>query len=380
MLHYLVDHFGRLWMFGALPVVLPLVLWGWHRRQITLRHPSLKPHAGKVRRFSFVLLASYLALSSVVVNGDIVLMQPRRPAAVVQHIERKRNVCLAGDRSGSMESILLQGLPELSDDEAKADKDPNAKTVSNGGNDKTIIQTGPGYVLKPQDLQPGKMTRVVGMYLAMRYLIRHRMTDNPDETDRFCIMTFDTATYIMAPLSTDKNILLLRTEHLLENVGGGTNFFGPSRQDTDVGPLQKAVDFFAKYTEKDNTNVLILVTDGYDDADPLRIQQLMTLYEQNHIHLYVIGLGDGWKEGNDLDLQKFADALHKVDPTSGIVFRAQNPDDMKKAMETIDRLERKQEVVQSIQTYNETPFWFIVAMIGSAFAFLFFTLLSRRIP
>jgi hypothetical protein len=279
-----------------------------------------------------------------------------------------------------MQSVLQEGIKELGDDEAKATKDPTAKTVDNGGSDKLLIQA-PGSGPAPtEDLVPGKATRVDAMYLAMRYMIRHRMSDNPQETDRFCIMTFDTDTYIMAPLSTSKQVLLLRTAHLKENSGGGTNFFGPSSTDGGIGPIQKAADFFAKYTEKNSVNVVIIITDGQDSGDPVRIQQLLSLYREAHLRLYVIGLGEGWTENNTLDLQKFADAIHATDPTNGIVFRAQNPGQMEQAMATIDRLEKSQEVILSVQTYEETPFWFLIATVVSAVLAVLFALAARRLP
>jgi hypothetical protein len=380
MLHFLTEHFGRLWAIGALPIVLPIVLYGWHLRQIAIRHPSLKPHQGKLRSFSVLLLASYIALSGVVTTANVVVMQPREPAGIVQHLAKKRNVCMAGDRSGSMTSVLEENFKELADDEAKAKNDPKAKVVNNGGSDKTIVQAPTGQPVPDEEMVPGKATRVDGMYLAMRYLLRHRMSDNPDETDRFCIFTFDTDTYVMAPLSTDKRVLILRTVHLKENVGGGTNFFGPNRSDTGIGPLQKALDFFQKYTGEDSVNVEIIITDGYDSGDPMRIQQLLAQFQQRKVHLYIIGLGDGWKEGNNLDLQKFANALHQLDPNNGIVFVAQNPGQMDAAMETINRLEKKQEVIVSVQTYQETPFWWIVSCGGFAVAFVLLAAAARRVP
>ena len=380
MFHFLTEHFSRLWAIGALPILLPLVLYGWHRRQITIRHSSLVPHKGMKRRLSLLVVSCYVALGGAVTDADLAVMGPRVPAAIVQHLGQKRNLCPFGDRSGSMQSIFLDGMKELNDDEVKALGDPKAKVVSNGGSDKTIVaqnSTGPAPT---EEMVAGKATRVDAMYLAIRYLIRNRMTDNPEETDRFCIMSFDTDTYVLAPLSASKQVLMLRTENLKKNVGGGTNFFGPSRTDSGIGPIQKALDFFGKYTSKDSVNVAILITDGYDGGDPVRIQQLLALYKEKHLRLYVIGIGDGWKDGNTLDLQKFADTLHAADPSNGIVFRTQNPDDMKRAMQTINKLEKSKEVWESVQTYEETPFWFLVTLVMFSGLFLALALITRRIP
>ncbi len=381
MLHFLTEHFVRLWAFGALVVLLPLVLYGWHRRQITIRHSSLVPHKGMRRRWSVLLIMSYVALGGMTVSADLALMGPRQPAAVVEHIVQERNVCVFGDRSGSMDSVLQDGIKELSDDESKAKGDPKAKVVDNGGSDKLIVASSTAGAPAPsEELVAGKATRVDGMYLAIRFLIRHRMTNNPAETDRFCIMTFDTDTYVMTPLSRSKQVLMLRTVHLKENTGGGTNFFGPARGSSGIGPLQKALDFFGKYTGKDAANVVVIITDGNDSGDPVRMQQLMALYQEAHLRLYIIGLGDGWKKDNNLDLQKFADSLHAADPTNGIVFWAQNPGQMNAAMERINAIEKRQEKIKSVQTYEETPFWYLVSTVFFGLLFVGLSLFVRRIP
>jgi len=92
-----------------------------------------------------------------------------------------------------------------------------------------------------------------------------------------------------------------------------------------------------------------MITDGLDSIPEVRATQLLDSFKQAKIHFYVIGLGDSWKEGNTLDLQKFADSIHAQDKNNGIVFRASNPGDMEKAMETINRLEKQQEIVEDRQ-------------------------------
>ena len=368
--------FVRLYLIAFLPIVLPLVLTGWRRRQITIRHPSLLPHQQMRRRAVALVVAAQIALASMIGNSFVAAMGPQEPATIVQHIVKRRNVCMEGDQSGSMYSILKEGLKELADDEAKTKNDPTAKLVTNGGSDKIVVASGEG---KPEDFS-GQMTRLQGMFLTMRFLIHHRMTDNPDETDRFCLMKFDTDTYMVAPLTNDKRVILRRTLQLTENAGGGTNFFGPTGDSVGIGPLQKALDYFGRYTDANATNVVIIITDGYDSGDPKRIEQLLALYKAAHLRLYVIGLGDGWKEGNDLALQRFADSIHAQDNNNGIVFRAQNPKEMEAAMETIDRLEAAQEVIQSVQTYQECPLPFIIAAILSGVIYLGLVLVLRRIP
>jgi hypothetical protein len=263
-----------------------------------------------------------------------------------------------------MKTPLLEGAKEMSDDEAKAaSDDPTAIVIDNRGSDKYFIAgTNKGE-------EPHAMNRADAAQLAARYLIRHRMTTDPANTDRFCLARFDDDFYLMAPLSNDPQALQAQTVHLAENVGNGTNF---------VVALQKAYDFFILNTQADASRVLIMNTDGLDTIAPDMRQEFAREFKEAHLKVYIIGLGEGWKKDNKLDLQMFADELHRVDPTSGIVFHANNPGDMQKAMETIDGLEKSAEVWQSVTNYREVDDVFIEGTLGFVILFFVFASLAGR--
>lgn len=358
-----------------LVLVAPFI-FGWAYRQITIRHSSLKPQKG-LRTYSLLIMAASVCLALMTTNITIALMGPKVPDAKVEHIAVIRKVCLFIDRSGSMTAVLTEGAKELSEDEASAKAKANGPSVDNGSADKLSLNTGTGDTGEKADKD---LTRIDAAQLAARYIIRNRMTDNPNETDQFCLMTFDTDTYMMAPLSNDKKVLLLRTTHITENVGGGTNFAGPYGYISGIGPLQKAADYFAANASPDSVSVVILITDGEDGFPEDRKNQLLQLFKQQKLRFYVIGLGDGWKEGNNLDLQKFADAIHKEDPSNGLVFRASNPGAMRAAMETINKLEKAQEVVLDRQEYKETFQYFLYAAAVFGALFVLLALGARRVP
>ena len=362
------PQFTRFHFIWLLPVLLYLVaLWG--KRQITIRHSTLAPHTG-TRSWSTIIVLGYVFLALSVINLDLALMGPTVPETTVQRLVQTRNVCVLNDNSGSMSTVLEDNVKELTDDEAKAKahNDPTAVTVDSGNSFKLFV---PGSDKK--DEAPHKMTRAEGAQLAARYLIRHRMTEDPMNTDRFCLMRFDDDLYMMAPLTNDKLVLMLRTVHITENVGGGTNF---------IVALQKAYDYMMApgVVSPGGVRVVIFNTDGYDSIDPDKRAQFIAMYKEAHIKLYVIGLGEGWKEGNELDLQKFADELHKADPQSGIVFRASNPGQMQKAMEKIDELERAQEIFETQQINREVDYAFILGALSFAILFFVAASLARRIP
>lgn len=367
----MTELFLRPYLMVLLLLVAPIV-YGWARRQIKIRHSSLSPHKG-VRSFSMLLIAACICLSGMTASLNVALMGPKVANAVVEHKALIRKVCVATDKSGSMDTVLNDGVKDLADDEKKAGS--GSVTIDNDAQGKLIIQNS-----ENKDEEPRAMKRIDGAELAARYIIRHRMTNNPAETDHFCLMTFDDDTYMLAPLSNDKNVLLKRTERISDNTGGGTNFAGPYGYTGGIGPLQKAVDYFAENASSDSTPVLILITDGEDSIPDERQKQLLELFKQGKIHLYVIGLGDAWKNKDNLDLQKFADELHKLDASNGFVFKASNPGDMKAAMEKISELEKAQEIVESSQDYKEIykPFLVLAAVFGAFF--LAFATIARRVP
>lgn len=346
-----------------LPVLIYLALL-WGNRQVTIRHSTLAPHKG-LRSWSTLSLAAYASLILCVVHINIAMMSPVVPQASVQHLKQTRNVCVANDFSGSMDAILNDGAKELAEDQQRAAKDPASLIIDSGTNDKLLAPAGATAV------DPSKpMNRLQAAQMATRYFIRNRMTDDPSNTDRFCMMRFDDDLYLMAPLTDDKIVLTLRTAQIA-NTSGGTNF---------VVALQKAYEYFVQNTSDNSTRVLIMNTDGFDAIDPQNRADFIQRYKDAHIKFYVIGLGDGWKEGNQLDLQKFADELHAADPTSGIVFRASNPGQMKAAMEKINELEQAQEVYETLDLNRDVDYAFILGAIGFALLFFGCVTVAGRVP
>jgi hypothetical protein len=381
------PNYTHVYWLILLPFALAAVaLWG--KRQMTIRHSTLEPHRnmsgffqGWRMRWSLVIILSYLCLAYSIVNVNLAMMGPVVPQAKVEHLMQTRERCAAFDKSGSMSTKLEDGIKELADDEAAASNDPTAVTISSGGSNKTNVQTAKsqGLPTADQDAKKKEYTRAEGGQLAARYLIRHGMSNDPNNTDRMCMYAFDMDSYMMAPLTNDKLVALLRTVHITENVGGGTNFAGLSA--SGIGILQKFYDYFTTNTAENSVRVAILVTDGYDSIDPQRRKDLIVLYKQAHILLYVIGLGDGWKAGaKPLDLELFANELHAADGRSGIVFRASNPGAMTKAMDEIASLEKAQDIVETVETYRDVDYVFIFVAGVSILMFFGLATLARRVP
>lgn len=336
------PQFSRAYLIVLLPILLYFVyLWG--KRQVKIVHSTLSPHKG-LKSWSTILVLAYLALSLGVVHLNVAAMGPQLTESTVQRTMQSRDVCHFHDSSGSMNTKLEDDAKELKDAEAKAEGKATEKK---------------------------EITRIEGAQLAARFLIREGMSDDPNNTDRFCLFRFDDDAYPMAPLTSDKRVLMLRTVHITENVGGGTNF---------VAALGRMHSYFTTYSQADSVRVAIMTTDGYDSIDEMKRKELISLFTQAKIRLYIIGLGDGWKPGNTLDLQKFADELNKADPKSGMVYPATNPGAMQKAIATIDALEKSHQIVESTPIFRDVDGVFIFAALGFFILFFGFATIAGRTP
>lgn len=365
--------------------LLPFGIWGalfWSKRQLAVRHSTLEPHQnlmgarGLLGRLSVLLLAGYVCLIGFVVNLDLAMTVPTVPEASQVRLAKTRFICLQKDSSGSMTTKLQKGEAETSDAAAQTKNDPSAVTTDNGGNEKFVIQEG--------QEQPAVLeTRSDWATEVARYFIDRRMTMDTLNTDRVCLQRFDMDTYMVAPFSADKVAMLLRVKHLNENVGGGTNFAGPVGFVTDVGPLQFAYDYFVseRKLHPDATFVDIMITDGQDSIDPERRKELVDLFSTFGVKFYVIGLGEGWADPTKpLDLELFARDLHKVDEKSGLVFRASEPGEMKKAMQKIDENEQHEEIVKTVQNHRQVDDAFIVVALAFFLLYLALASLAGRNP
>jgi hypothetical protein len=369
------PHFLHPWM-ALLLLLTPFVVWNWARRQITFRHPNLSTQEELSQRRGAVLIVAacaFLAATYACVVGAT--MFPVVPDKTVQHLVQTRNVCQFVDRSGSMQTVLKDGAKELSDLEGSTNNDPSAVKTKNQGNDQMLIQS-PDAAAKADH----PMTRIEAAQLAARIFIHTLMTYDPNETNHFCIFSFDDDSYMMMPLTNDKTVAELRTVHITENTGGGTNFGGPCGFSSGIGPLEKAYDYFTKYTGPESIRVDFMVTDGYDSIDPACAKRLHDKFLEAHIKLYVVGLGEGWSVGNNLDLQKFADDLHKADPTSGFVFLASNPGAMWAAINKVNEMEKAQELIETVQLDREIIAYFIATSIIAGTLFFAFVALMRKNP
>ncbi len=190
-------------------------------------------------------------------------------------------------------------------------------------------------------------------------------------TDRIGLVTFSGESFTLAPLTTDKNILLKQ----LKNAQ-----VGQLKDGTAIGMgLGTAVSRMKD--SKAASKVIILLTDGENNSgliDPMTALEIAKTYKAR---VYTIGVGtigkalspDQDRFGNIVMVEKEVrideELLKKISTqTGGKYFRATNITALRNIYKEIDKLERSEVEIDSFRRYSEKFFPF--AFIGILLLFL----------
>jgi hypothetical protein len=324
-------HQERLWLLLA---VIPLVIAATKSRRY-LAHPRIDLHKNlgtlsPLRHIMSLLLA--VSLSASVIG----FAMPSVPVVKSAMVAISRAILVMVDVSGSMYS------DHLDTDDTKG----FAALLS------MLNLTVPGYQV---GTAPKKAEAA---FVGIKVLIDSRTKD------RIGLQMFDSRVYPGYPLTFDHDRIVEKLPLVVINkAGGGTNFDGPSATSTDVGAIQGGINTLISAPEK--TRVLIMVTDGEDNINAQRFKDLEQEIEDNHLRMYVIGVGPAWKTGTP-DLKKFVEAV------GGVVIPATNSDELIAGMKRIDQLEPSKIELQSIDTREDVGHIFLI--VGSGFLLMFFAL------
>ncbi|MBO9620066.1 MAG: VWA domain-containing protein [Niabella sp.] len=216
-----------------------------------------------------------------------------------------------------------------------------------------------------QDIKPRRFT--VAKEVAIDFVKKR-------PTDRIGLVIFSGEAFTKVPLTFDKNTLLEQLQELKVMDGG---YIEPG---TLIGEgLATAVNRIRKGSSK--TKVIILLTDGKEDAPPTRIidpQTALEIAKANNVRVYCIGLGvsefteDQMADGvrNFLD----EDLLKKIaNETGGRYYHAVDKNSLQAIYSQIDKLEKtKVEVIQ----YKQTEEVFL-PLVLAALALLFLEIILR---
>lgn len=221
-----------------------------------------------------------------------------------------------------------------------------------------------------KDILPSRMD--VAKEMAVEFVMNRPV-------DRIGLVIFSGESFTQCPVTTDKNTLISQIQSL------------ESRQylkdGTVIGEgLATAVDRLSKSQAK--SKVIILITDGKEDAPDTRLIDPLTALEiakTNKVKVYTVGMGARASAVPEVTGNKPAtknpaidfideDLLRKIaEETGGRYFRAKDKEGLKNTYEQIDTMEKSKVEVQSFKRYQERYLPFVLA----ALAFLFLEIVFR---
>lgn len=309
-------------LYLALTILVVPMLWLRRKRQSAVGHSQAETHKGMRSFFLFgwlptiFLIAAWLALCAA-------MARPMLEEVTEKKSIQTRDFIVATDFSGSMWGML---------------QDPGQQNFAGGGTT--------GGAQPPQQLR-----RIDAARQAIKTFVASR------QGDRVALFVFDTDTYPLWPLSEDLKVINDKADLIGRTMGGGTNFEGPSRGNPGYGPLQSAINHFVKYG-KSTTKVLIMVTDGEDSISAERAAELTAMLEKLGIKLYVLGVGESWTNGNQVDLRTFTENL------GGIVIPVGDAEQMRAGMNKIDQLEKSTVVLEKQVSHKPIYQVFLAASLA----------------
>jgi Ca-activated chloride channel family protein len=311
-------------IYLALLVLLPCVLFVIRHRK-ALGHSQIDALDG-INAVPLIGRIPGICRNLFMVLIVLALAQPQTTQKISHTVVQSRAFVITVDVSGSMAS-------ELKD----PDQQKFAQEKAGGSN---TSQTPVTTVARGSNVKPQKPTRAMAAREGVREFLLHRAHD------LVALITFDDRCYYSEPLGTPAAVLKKLDDILYS--GGGTNFDGPSASSTEPGAIACSIQQLVEMKAPDS-RVLIMVTDGEDDIDPSRAEVLARAMHEEHVKMFVLGVGEDWKSDNKPDLQKFVERPE----IGGQVIRVGDARQMREAFDRIDKLERSNTEIETLEKSQE---------------------------
>jgi len=266
-------------------------------------------------RISFVGMFSQTLFLLSMVCLNLWLAQPVIPVSNTMETLETRDIFIAVDKSGSMDSPIL-------------DKDGNAGE-----------------------------RKIDAAAQAVKFFVERR------KGDRIALAVFDDNTYLHWPMTDNLQVILKKADLISSYAGGGTNFESPT------GPIQTAIDHWKDYG-KAKTKVLIMVTDGEAPISDERMAALSKQMKELGGKIYMIGIGETWSDPAKADNDQVKAIKKLVVELNGVIISAADKEQMLDAIGTIDAMEKSSVKVEVINTYQDISFYFGVFTLFFLMLFL----------
>jgi Ca-activated chloride channel family protein len=225
--------------------------------------------------------------------------------------------------------------------------------------------------MSTEDMQIG--ARRVSRYGAVKVIagdfIRRRVGD------RIGLVVFGSQAYLLTPLTFDRDTVLKQLDESVVGLPGRETAIGDA-----VGVAVKRLR-----ERPQNQRVLVLLTDGVNDAGALDPRKAMELAAAEHVRIYTIGIGaesmqvDGFFGSQIVNPSAELDArmlTEMADKTGGHFYRARNTVELAKIYQEIDRLEPVDDKSVQYRPVDEVFHW----PLSGALLLVMLTLVPAALP
>jgi Ca-activated chloride channel family protein len=174
--------------------------------------------------------------------------------------------------------------------------------------------------------------------------------------DRIGLVVFGSQAYLLTPLTFDRETVLKQLEDSAVGLPGRETAIGDA-----VGLAVKRL-----HERPQEQRVLILLTDGVNDAGELDPRKAVELAVAEHVKMYTIGMGAESMRVNgffgsqvvnpsaDLDARLLTEM---ADKTGGHFYRARDTAELANIYREIDALEPAQDATQQYRPIDELFYW-----------------------
>ena len=226
------------------------------------------------------------------------------------------------------------------------------------------VQTGAGLLLKPtgrdlivaidlSDSMSQKDMRVDGENVSRLVVVRHLVGELIEHRagDRVGLIAFSQEAFLIAPLTFDRRAVAGLLDELVIGLPGYR---------TDLGrAVGLTIQTFKK--QPPATRVLVVISDGEDNAGALSVDDAVRLAAQHQIRIHTIGFASAIKPDGAALLQQMAKA------TGGEYFVASSPQTLAAISSEIDRLEpsaTEQNQVPVMKDWSWVALWVAIAALA----------------
>jgi Ca-activated chloride channel family protein len=183
--------------------------------------------------------------------------------------------------------------------------------------------------------------------------------------DRVGLILFGTQAYLQTPLTFDRKTVMTLLNEAVIGLAGDNTAIGDA-----IGLAVKRLK-----NERDNSRVLVLMTDGANTAGEISPLKAAELAADNHLKIYTIGIGAdemivrnffGNRKVNpsaDLDEKML---IKIAESTGGQYYRARNTDELNNIYMRLDELEPVEKDKQYFRPHSELYYWSLLLALGLA--------------